>query len=103
MAMNDRRKSRIGLKVIHRHRVGDQVFRRVSELVMIDGQPKAILGWINLGDVRTPIYLCELDQAKLHQSATSAGTYYYDETTVDPRFEALGPGGRDGDLPTNVA
>jgi hypothetical protein len=65
---------------------------------MIDGQPKAILGWINLGDVRTPIYLCELDQSKLHPSPTHAGTYFYDETTVDPRFEALGPEARDGEL-----
>jgi hypothetical protein len=103
MRVNERRKSRLGLKVIHRHRVGDKVFRRVSELVVIDGQPKALLGWINLGDVRTPIYLCDLDQAKLRRSSTSANTLHYDETTVDPRFEALGPGQHDGDLPTNVA
>ena len=99
--MKDRRKSRLGLKVIHRHRIGDKVFRRVSELVVIDGQPKALLGWINLGDVRTPIYLCNLDQAKLHRSPTSANTYLYEDTTVDPRFEGLGPQ-REGDLP-NVA
>lgn len=101
--MSERRKTRLGLKVIHRHRIGDKVFRRVSELVMMDGQPKALLGWINLGDVRTPIYLCALDQAKLRRSPTSPNTFYYDEVTVDPRFEALGPGQREGDLPTNVA
>jgi hypothetical protein len=101
--MNDRRKSRLGLKVIHKHRVGDKVLRRVSELVMMDGHPKALLGWINLGDVRTPIFLCDLDRAKLRRSATSANTYYYDEITVDPRFEALGPATRDGDSPTSVA
>ena len=101
--MNERRKSRLGFKVIHKHRIGDKVFRRVSELVMIEGQPKALLGWINLGDVRTPIYLCDLDQSKLHRSATSASTFYYDETTVDPRFEALGPALHDGDLPTSAA
>ena len=107
MRVNERRKSRLGQKVIHRHRVGDKVFRRVSELVVIDGQPKALLGWINLGDVRTPIYLCDLDQAKLRRSSTSANTFYSDETTVDPRFEALGPGQRDGDrdgeAPTKAA
>ena len=103
MQTNERRKSRLGLKVIHKHRVGEKVFRRVSELVMIEGQPKAILGWINLGDVRTPIYICELDPAKLRRSATSAGTFYYDETTVDPRFEALGPGPWDGEQPGGVA
>jgi hypothetical protein len=89
--VNERRKSRLGLKVIHKHRVGDKVFRRVSELVMIEGRPKALLGWINLGDVRTPLYLCELDPAKLRHSPTAANTYYYDEVTVDPRFEAFDP------------
>ena len=103
MQVNERRKSRLGFKVIHKHRIGDKVFRRVSELVMIEGQPKALLGWINLGDVRTPIYLCDLDPAKLRRSPTSATTFFYDELTVDPRFEALGPGQRDGDLPTSAA
>jgi len=101
--VDNRRKIRLGLKVIHRHRVGERVFRRVSELVMIDGQPKALLGWINLGGVRTPIYLCELDRSKLHQSPASATTFYYDELTVDPRFEALGPAPQDGELPSSVA
>jgi hypothetical protein len=100
--VNERRKTRLGLKVIHKHRIGQKVFRRVSELVMIDGQPKALLGWINLGDVRTPIYLCDLDQTKLRRSPTTANTYLYDEITVDPRFETLDTQ-RDGDLPTNVA
>jgi hypothetical protein len=100
--VKDRRKSRLGLKVIHRHRIGDKVFRRVSELVVIDGQPKALLGWINLGAVRTPLYLCDLDQAKLHRSPTSANTYLYEEITVDPRFEALGPQ-RESDAPANPA
>lgn len=101
--MNERRKTRLGLKVIHKHRVGDRVFRRVSEMVVIDGRPKAILGWINLGGVRTPIYLCELDQAKLHRSAGSASVFYYEQITVDPRFEAVGPDTRGGDSPTSVA
>ena len=101
--MTERRKSRLGLKVIHKHRIGDKIFRRVSELVMIDGQPKALLGWINLGEVRTPIYLCDLDVTKLHRSATSANTYYYEEITVDPRFEALEPAPKSGDFPSSVA
>ena len=62
--------------MIHRHRVGDKIFRRVSELVVIDGRPKALLGWINLGYVRTPIYLCDLDQAKLRRSSTNPNTFY---------------------------
>ena len=101
--MNERRKSRVGLKVIHRHRVGDKVLRRVSELVMIDGQPKALLGWINLGSVRTPIYLCDLDRSRLRQSPTSASVFHYDEVTVDPRFEALGPMTRRKEMPPKVA
>ena len=101
--MNDRRKSRLGLKVIHKHRVGDKVFRRVSEMVVIDGQAKAILGWINLGGVRTPIYLCDLHEAKLHRSASRHSTFYYEEITVDPRFEVVGPEARGGDSPTSVA
>ena len=91
MRLNERRKSRLGLKVIHRHQVGDQIFRRVSELVLIDGRPKALLGWINLAGVRTPIYLCDLDSSKLYQSAQGGSTYYYDDITIDPRFEELGP------------
>jgi len=97
MDMTDRRKNRLGLKVIHKHRIGDKIFRRVSELVVIDGQPKALLGWIDMGGVRTPIYLCDLNQQKLHRSSSSPNTYYYEEITVDPRFEALGPSARGGD------
>src|ERR1700704_2677047 len=52
--VRDRKKIRVGLKVIHRHRVGEALFRRVSELVSIEGRPKALLGWINVGGVRTP-------------------------------------------------
>ena len=95
--MTDRRKNRLGLKVIHKHRIGDKIFRRVSELVVIDGKPKALLGWIDMGGVRTPIYLCDLEHRKLHRSATSPNTYYYEEITVDPRFEALEPGPRGAD------
>lgn len=100
--MDNRRKIRLGLKVIHRHRIGERIFRRVSELVMIAGKPKALLGWINLGGVRTPIYLCELERTKLRQSQTSSSTFYYDEITIDPRFEALGPSPQD-DRPSGVA
>lgn len=95
--MHNRRKVRLGLKVIHRHRVGSFEFRRVSELVYVRGRPKAILGWIDVGGVRTPIYLCDLDPVKLHRSASSPNTYYYEEITVDPRFEALGPSPRSSD------
>ena len=87
--MNDRRKIRNGLKVIHRHRVGSSVSRRVSELIFVDGRPRALMGWIDLGGVRTPLYICELDRAKLRAPDGKNDAYYYDDTTVDPRYEEL--------------
>jgi hypothetical protein len=92
--MHNRRKIRLGLKVIHRHRVGHLEFRRVSELVFVKGQPKAILGWIDVGGVRTPVHLCELDPAKLRKATASNAaktTYYYDAVTIDPRYEDIAP------------
>jgi len=92
--MHNRRKVRLGLRVIHRHRVGRLEFRRVSELVYVRGRPKAILGWIDVGGVRTPIFMCDLDPAKLRKAGggnDEKSTYYYDSVTVDPRYEELGP------------
>ena len=92
--MHNRRKARLGLRVIHRHRVGRFEFRRVSELVFVRGRPKAILGWIDVGGVRAPLFLCDLDPGKLRKAAggnDAKNTYYYDAVTVDPRYEALGP------------
>ena len=89
--MHNRRKIRSGLKVIHRHRVGSYEFRRVSELVYVRGRPKAILGWVDVGGMRTPIYMSDLDPAKLHKAAAAANTYYYEGVTMDPRYEDLTP------------
>ena len=92
--MHNRRKARLGLKVIHRHRVGNLEFRRMSELVFVRGRPKAILGWIDVGGVRTPLFMCDLDPDKLRKAAAgnaAKDTYYYDSVTVDPRYEELGP------------
>ena len=89
--MQNRSKGRLGLKVIHRHRVGEAVFRRVSELVFVRGKPRAVLGWIDTGGVRTPIYICELDPSKLRKAAAIRNTYYYDVVTVDPRYEPTLP------------
>ena|SRR5688572_21994263 len=85
----ERRKARTGLKVIHRHRIGAVVVRRVSELVFVNDRPIALLEWINLGGVRTPLYVCELDPSKLIK--TDRTTYSYEGVTVDPRFEDSGP------------
>jgi hypothetical protein len=91
--MRNRSKGRLRLKVIHRHRAGDWTFRRVSELVFVGGRPRAVLGWIDAGGVRTPIYICELDPAKLRKAAGVRNTYCYDEETVDPRYEQTLPAG----------
>jgi hypothetical protein len=89
----DRRKIRLGLKVIHKHRVGDRrPFVRVSDLAFIAGRPKAILEWINLGGVRTPVYLAELDKEKLHRPANGPrNVYYYVGVTDDPRYQDAAP------------
>jgi hypothetical protein len=88
MAERDRRFiRRTRLKVIHRHRIGSRTFRRVSELVFVRGRPRALLEWVNLGGVRSPLYMAELDPAKLRKARNPVNTYVYDGLTVDPRFE----------------
>ena len=87
--MHNRRKIRKGFRVLHRHRVGNYEFRRVSELVYVRGRPKAILGWIDVGGMRTPIYICDLDPDKLTKAAAAPNTFYYDGVTIDPRYEDL--------------
>jgi|SRR4051812_8183027 hypothetical protein len=87
--MHNRRHVRAGLKVIHRHRVGDHALRRVSELVFTQhGSPQVVLGWIDIGGMATPILL-ELDPAKLRKPKGRLRLYYYDGVTADPRFEEM--------------
>lgn len=87
--MENRRRIRVGLKVIHPHFVGGLRLRRVSELVYMHGAPTAVLGWIDVGGLRTPITL-GLDPAKLRPGALK-DTWYYDGATADPRFEDMKP------------
>ena len=92
--MHNRRKVRLGLRVLHRHRVGSFELRRVSDLVYVDGRPKAVLGWIDVGGMRTPIHLCDLDPAKLRKAVAgnpARAAFYYDGVTIDPRYEAIVP------------
>ena len=77
---------RVGLQVVHRHQVGETVVRRVSELLYVGGRPVALIEWINLGDVRTPLYTCALDPLKLHPDSARRGVFHYDDLTADPRF-----------------
>lgn len=76
---------RLGLRVAHRHRVGSTVVQRVSELLYVKGRPVALLDWVNLGGIRTPLYMCELDAEKLHPGDPD-GVFQYDDVTADPRF-----------------
>ncbi len=86
--MINREAGRYRLKVLHRHRMGELVFSRVSELVFIYGRPKAVLGWIDVGGVRTPIYLADLDPGKLH-ALPEKNAYAYDDVTDDPRYDDM--------------
>src|ERR687890_771914 len=89
-AKDRRHDQRPGFKVKHRHRVGSAVGERVSELVYVRGRPVALLDWIDLGGIRTPLYMCELDPVKL-RPVTPSGLFQYDGITADPRFaDAIG-------------
>ena len=83
----DRRQgARLGLRVVHRHRIGNDVSSRTSELVFVKGRPVALLEWIDIGGARTPLYACELDPDRLREDPEHRGTFHYDELTTDPRF-----------------
>jgi hypothetical protein len=81
--MAERKLARVPLKVVHRHRIGGQVFKRVSELAYVHGQPKAILRWIDIAGIRTPIY-ADLDAGKLRRMRPRVRVTLYDGTTTDP-------------------
>ena len=85
---NRRAIRRVGLRVIHRHRSGEQTLRRVSELVFLRGEAKAVLEWISSGGLRTPIYV-DMDRSKLRLTRGIRTLYYYDGTTDDPRWMDL--------------
>jgi hypothetical protein len=89
--MASRRLARVPQKVTHRHRIGSHVFRRVSELVFIGGKPKAILRWIDIAGVRTPIY-ADLDPTKLRRIRIRTDihpVFRYDGTTVEPADQII--------------
>ena len=72
--------------MVHRHRIGAAISTRVSELVYIKGRPLALLEWIDLGGVRTPLCLCDLDPAKLRPDEEERRVFHYEDVTADPRF-----------------
>jgi hypothetical protein len=88
MGEHDRRSiPRTQLKVIHKHRMGGRRFRRVSELVFATNRrPRAVLEWVDLGGIRSPLYIAELDPDKLRRAKRLRNTYNYDGETVDPSY-----------------
>ena len=84
----ERRRARAKLKVIHRHRSdGREEGARESELVFTRNGAVAILEWIDMGGVRTPVFTVPLEREKLHRQ--SERTYSYDDVTEDPRDRGL--------------
>lgn len=91
MSGMNRRRARVGLTVAHKHCFGEAPpVDIVSELAVLRGQPKAILEWIDLGGVRTPICV-DLEPGKL--TDLRCGRYAYEAITVDPRADDLSPDG----------
>jgi hypothetical protein len=83
----DRRQGgRASLRVVHRHRIGSAVSERVSDLVYINGHPFALLGWVDLDGIRTPLHVCELDPTKLRADADEPHLFHYDDLTAEVRF-----------------
>src|SRR5688500_10211441 len=82
--MAERRTARVQQKVVHRHRIGAQVVKRVSEFVYVRGEPKTILRWTDVAGRRTPLYV-DLAPAKLRRIRAGTRTqFFYKRTTVDP-------------------
>jgi len=82
--MENRRASRYRLKVLHEHRSSGRVKRKVSELIFVNDQPKIIVGWVDLGGVRAPIYVQNVDPAKLRPLGVKH-FFRYDGVTDDPQ------------------
>ena len=53
------------------------------------GRPVALVEWIDLGGVRTPLYVCHLDPMKLRPDSRERRVFHYEDVTTDPRFPAF--------------
>jgi hypothetical protein len=54
--------------------------------MFVQGRAVAILDWVDIGGVRTPLWICPLDRTKLRPKEPGREkTFYYDDVTVDPR------------------
>ena len=63
---------------------------RILDLVWLEGQPIAVISWVNREGTLRPGHYIDLDPAKLRKSAP-AGTYWYDGLVEDPRVPARAP------------
>jgi len=79
------------VRVIHRHRIGERVFMRVSRLTYVGGKPAAVLTWLHLGEGEFPGTCVPLDQGLLTHAAPRGRVLFYGGLTVDPRYERAEP------------
>lgn len=79
----ERRSSpRTRLRVVHLHGRGSEPVRRVSELLFVDGQPRAVLGWTQSEEGRRPAEVISLDTARLKASTRAKNLFHYDGVTT---------------------
>ena len=71
-------------RVTHFLVVGTIRFLCESDLIVIDGQPYAVLEWEGPRDNQYPALKVELDWAKLHPPSPE-GYVVYDGDVIDPR------------------
>jgi hypothetical protein len=79
-------------RVIHRHRIGEREFARVSQLIYVGERPMAVLSWLHQGEQTIPGVCVELDRSRLQRGSKSR-LFVYHGVTVDPRYEPVGPEG----------
>lgn len=59
----------------------------VHELSSVAGHPALVLSTIDNGGMRVPLFTIRLDPAKLRYAAGAPQIAFYDDVTVDPRYE----------------
>lgn len=72
---------RTRLRVVHLHGSEGEPVRRVSELMFVDGQPQAVLGWKQSEAGRRPAEVIPLDTARLRASKRAKNLFHYEGVT----------------------
>jgi hypothetical protein len=71
----------VRLRVVHLHRSGGELVRRVSELVFEHGRPVAVLAWTGEPGARRPRKGVPLDTAYLRPARRAKHLFRYDGIT----------------------